>query len=73
MKSFVLVRVLLVLRRIAVALESANELEQYRQSMEFRPLKETDTPPARHAIISKPSINRWNDRHAGIPDETSGP
>lgn len=62
-------RVLACLRRIAKALEWANELEQHRQELEFEPFKEKkDTGENRKVIISHPTVQRWNDRKAGIPE-----
>lgn len=59
---FGLARLILIARRIAVALERANELELHRQRREFPPLKSDDAPP-KLAEISRPTVDSWNERH----------
>lgn len=63
MKSvFGFARLIILVRRIAAALERANELEEYRLRREFPPLK-SDDAPRRFAEVSHPSVASWNERH----------
>jgi hypothetical protein len=64
-------RVLATLRRIAKAMERANELEMHRQELEYPPLAKAEKPK-RSAEISHPTVQDWNQRRAmkdaGIPN-----
>lgn len=62
MNVFGFARLILLFRRIAVALERANELEEYRLRREFPPLKSESAPP-KFAEISRPTVASWNERH----------
>ena len=55
-----------ILKRIAEAMERANELELHRQELEFPPLKTTD-PPKKKFVIDRVSVEDMNKRHAGVP------
>jgi hypothetical protein len=62
-------RLLATLRRIAKAMERANELELHRQEMEYQALPKSAVDPGRKkVIISHPSAQRWNDRAAGFKE-----
>jgi hypothetical protein len=51
-----------LLRRIAKALERANELEKFRIERDYPPL--AAAPPApRMAEISQPTVAQWNERY----------
>jgi hypothetical protein len=52
LQAFTELRTLAVLRRIAKAMERANELELHRQEIEHPPLKE-GRPEPRKAVFSK--------------------
>jgi hypothetical protein len=59
--KFTELRVLVTLRRIAKAMERANELELHRQQMEYPPIKDSPDVPKK-VSISRPSVNEWNER-----------
>jgi hypothetical protein len=59
--TFGLLRVVAVLKRIAKALEDRNEIERERV-MPNRPLR-----PTAKFSFSRPTVDEWNQRHAGVP------
>jgi hypothetical protein len=52
-------RALATLRRIAVAMERANQLEEKRQEIDYAPLRDAGKP-VRKSVISRPSPGEWN-------------
>jgi hypothetical protein len=66
-------RALATLRRIAKAMERANDLELHRQQMEYPPISRAEAPK-RNLDISHPTAQAWNERQsmkkAGLPDAT---
>ncbi len=62
MSIFGVARLFIVLRRIATALERANELAEERMRREFPPLPDLDAPK-KYAEISRPTVASWNERH----------
>ena len=63
---FANLRVLATIRRIAKAMERANELEANRQGLEFPVVMPSHTS-ARRPVISRPTVEDWNRRAAGVP------
>lgn len=57
MKTLVELRIVAWLKRIAMALERSNQLEQHRQDLEFPPV--TYKEPKK-AVFSHPTIDQWN-------------
>ena len=62
MVNFTELRVWGVLRRIAKAMERANELELHRQEIEYAPLKDAGSPVPRKAVFSRPTAKEWNEK-----------
>ncbi len=62
MKLGLALRAVALLRRIAKALERANELEQYRIERDYPPVASTSAAP-RMAEVSRPTLEQWNERH----------
>lgn len=63
--AFTKLRFLATLRRIAKAIEHSNRLEQHRQEVEY---KRVSPAASRKVTISRPSVDSWNARAAGIKD-----
>lgn len=53
-------RVLATLRRIAKAMERANQLEEHRQEIEYPRLRDSGSAPAKKVVFSKPTMDEWN-------------
>ena len=65
MKWFTDLRSAAMLRRIAKALEAANELERERMSLEFEEYRRKIKPKARNprmTEVSHPTNREWNER-----------
>lgn len=58
-KTLVELRMVAWLKRIALALERANQLEEHRQDLEFAPVAYKEP---RKAVFSHPSVKDWNKR-----------
>lgn len=62
MKIFSELRVVAVLRRIAKAMERANQLEEHRQSIEYPRLRDGKDAPEKKVKISRPTVGDWDDK-----------
>lgn len=58
--DFTALRLASSVRRLAKAMERANELELHRQDVEHPPLK--DAGKKKKTVFSRPTIDEWNDK-----------
>jgi hypothetical protein len=63
MVKFTELRTLATLRRIAKAMERANQLEERRQEVEYATIKESG--PIRKMVFSRPTTEDWNEKVIG--------
>jgi hypothetical protein len=54
--KFTELRVLATLRRIAKAMERANQLEEHRQSIEYPRLRDPGDAPAKKVVFFRPKV-----------------
>ena len=60
MVKFTELRTLATLRRIAKAMERANELEERRQEIEYATIREAG--PSKKMVFSRPTVEDWNQK-----------
>lgn len=57
-----LLRVAAQLRRIAKALEQANEFKREEIDRSSRPMKDGQ----KRMVMSRPTVDQWNEKHGGL-------